>query len=184
MKRPFFILALFGALLATLFAFRTTTNNDATTSEEYGIVYGESGAFAPVSLEDLNSALTASTNPVYQTGETIDTIANAANDTLTFAPNLISKWIYNHTVDVTSLSGTVNIIAILQENNERTGGTWYEVERDTLAAAGQIRLHGAYNASKNSQVTGFVKGLRQRLVLDGSGTQSSRYIHNGTYKKE
>jgi hypothetical protein len=88
-------------------------------------------------------------------------------------------WSYNYVVTAANVSGTTNIIAILQESNARTGNVWYEVERDTLAAAGTKRLHGG-----TTKPLGYVKGVRQRLILDGSGTQVSTYAATLTLKKE
>lgn len=181
MKRAIFIsfLAIIG-LLFVLSAFRSATEKPATNQERFGIVYGHGDLLSPETSAELSALLESSSNPIYQTPETSDTITDAENDTLSVSPNLISFWTYNHTIDITSLSGSVSIIAILQENNERTGGTWYEVERDTATGAGQLRLHGADTPSG----LGYVKGIRQRLILDGSGTQSTKYTKNSTYKKE
>lgn len=184
MKQVLFIAFSLLCLGVTLAAFRSSVETPkAPETAEYGVVYGNDGLFAPESPEALSSAMQASTNPIYQIPETIDTITNTENDTLPVPSTLISLWSYNHTIDITSLSGTVSVIAILQENNERTGGTWYEVERDTAAAATTLRLHGKYNSSQVANGLGWVKGVRQRLILDGNGTQSTRYIHNCTFKK-
>ncbi|MBK6622905.1 MAG: hypothetical protein IPG32_19340 [Saprospirales bacterium] len=64
-------------------------------------------------------------------------------------------WNYNYTLTATQLSGTTNIIAVLQENNYISGNTtaWYEVERDTLVGAGTLRLYGGTNTAPS-----YVKG--------------------------
>jgi hypothetical protein len=126
-----------------------------------------------------NEAREFQTTNVIYTNSWADTITDAANDTLLIPTALVSLWSYNYVITAANVSGTTNIIAILQENNARTGTVWYEVERDTLAAAGTKRLHGgAINA------LGYVKGVRQRLILDGSGTQVSTYATTLTLKKE
>jgi hypothetical protein len=118
------------------------------------------------------------TNVIYS-NSWADTITDATNDTLLIPTSLVSLWSYNHVITAVNVSGTTSIIAVLQENNARTGTVWYEVERDTLAAAGTKRLHGgAINA------LGYVKGVRQRLILDGAGTQVSTYSVTTTLKKE
>lgn len=104
-----------------------------------------------------------------------DTITDAGNDTLTVPVTLSSLWTYNYVVNATQTSGTTAIIAILQENNATSGAIWYELERDTIAGAGLVRLHGL-------DIGSFVKGSRQRLILDGSGTQVSPYTVTLTSK--
>lgn len=116
---------------------------------------------------------------IYENTFTADTITNAENDTLTISPNLISFWSYNWTLRATQESGTKDVIFILQESNERTGDSWYEVERDTASGSGTTitRLFG-------SGLSGRAQGVRQRVILDGSGTQSTTYVVKATYKKE
>lgn len=165
MKRILFVMGLFSALILTFAAFRSTVVKAEET--------------APDALRA--EMLLASESPVYETATVADTLTDTENDTITHSTRFISLWTQNHTVDIVSLSGSVSVIAILQENNARTGGTWYEVERDTASAAGQIRLHGG---STSNTGLSYVKGLRQRLILDGSGTQSTTYSYKATYKKE
>jgi len=118
-------------------------------------------------------------SPVYEYTFTADTITDAENDTLTVSPYLISNWKYNWTARVNQESGTKSVIFILEESNERTGDSWYEVERDTASGSGETitRLFG-------SGLSGRVAGVRQRVVLDGSGTQSSTYTVKVTLKKD
>jgi hypothetical protein len=105
------------------------------------------------------------------------TITNAGNDTLTVPVTLSSLWTYNYVVDAASTSGTRLIVTILQESNANTGNIWYEVERDTVSAGTRLkRLHGL-------NVGQYVKGQRQRLILDGVGTQVSPYTATLTAKK-
>lgn len=107
--------------------------------------------------------------PVSATGYTSDTITNAENDTLTLGANLLSRWSYCWHINTTQLSGTESIIAIVQETNnasssQSTPTDWLEVDRDTLTANEDLRITGEV-----------VYGAKQRLILDGSGTQSSTY---------
>ena len=128
---------------------------------------------------DEASADFQTTNVVYTYPWPSDTITNTGADTLTVPTTLVSLWSYNYVITAANVSGTTSIIAVLQESNARTGTVWYEVERDTLAAAGTKRLHGgAINT------LGYVKGLRHRLILTGTGTHVSTYAANVTLKKE
>lgn len=117
---------------------------------------------------------------IYQYTWTTDTITNTESDTLTGVTLYYDLWNYNFTNTATQLSGTTNLIHVLQENNYISGNTtaWYEVERDTLAGAGTLRLYGGTNTAPS-----YVKGVRQRVILTGVGTQSSRYTLKGTWKK-
>jgi hypothetical protein len=109
-------------------------------------------------------------------------VVNAANDTLLMPATFTSIWNYNITVDATSPADTsTSIIVIVQESNTRTGGLWYEVERDTLtqgsaAASIAVRLHGLATG-------GYIKGVRQRIILDGQGTQKGYYTATAVLKR-
>lgn len=124
-----------------------------------------------------------STSPppaIYQYTWTSDTITNTEADTLTGVTSLYDLYNYNFTSTATQLSGTTSLIHILEENNFQSGNTtaWYEVERDTMAGAGTLRLYGGSNTAQS-----LVKGVRQRVIIKGIGTQSSRYTLKGTWKK-
>lgn len=104
--------------------------------------------------------------PTSATGYESVTITNAANDTTLLGSNLLSKWSYCWHINSTQSSGTENVIAILQETNnasssQSTPTDWIEVDRDTLTANEDLRM------------TGEVWGAKQRLILDGTGTQST-----------
>ena len=103
------------------------------------------------------------------------TITNAGNDTLSIPVTLSSLWTYNYVLNATQTSGTTSIIAIVQENNSTSGSVWYEETRDTLTGAGTIRV-------KQNEDIPLVLGSRQRLILDGGGTQVSPYTVTGTFK--
>lgn len=115
--------------------------------------------------------------PSTATGFTTDTITDAENDTLYLGSNLISRWSYNWHINTTQLSGTESIIAIVQETNnasssQSTPTDWIEVDRDTLTANEDLRITGD-----------IIYGIKQRLILDGSGTQSTRYLVKFVAKK-
>lgn len=112
-------------------------------------------------------------NPMY-TATSSDTITNAENDTITLSSRLFSKWSYNWTLDVTNLSGTTNVIVKVEESNSYSGDDWYPVGTpDTATGTELLRTYGDA-----------VYGRRQRVIIDGTGTQSSTYTATGTYKRE
>lgn len=117
----------------------------------------------------------------YEYSWSLDTISNTANDTLTISDIQNSNWQYNFTAACTEISGTTDLIFILQESNETSGTNWYELERDTIGATGISRLHG----SSNSDGIGHVKGRRLRIIVDGDAgaTQSTSYNADLTLKK-
>lgn len=159
MKQKYFFLALLAALIVAGFAFKT-------------------------------SEMAASGSPIYEATWTngssgtsgTDTLTNTESDTLTVDPLLISNWRYNYALTATQQSGTKSVIIILQENSERTGGTWYEIERDTATGASTTvhRLHGASAADG----IGWVKGVRQRVILTGTGTHATTYRLRAILKKD
>jgi len=126
-------------------------------------------SYAADDRADVASASPYYIYPTSATGYTSDTITNAENDTLNLGANLISRWSYCWHINTTQLSGTESIIAIVQETNnasssQTTPTDWLEVDRDTLTANEDLRITGE-----------IVYGVKQRLILDGSGTQSSKY---------
>ncbi|MFZ7152196.1 MAG: hypothetical protein ACO1HP_00360 [Bacteroidota bacterium] len=123
---------------------------------------------------------TAPPPQIYQYTWTTDTLTDTEGDTLTGVTLYYDLWNYNYSCTATQLSGSTNIIHILQENNFTSGntGSWYEVERDTLVGAGTQRLYGGSNLYPS-----LIKGVRQRVIVKGIGTQSSRYTLKGTFKK-
>lgn len=124
----------------------------------------------------------ASTLPyyIYPAGATAfvsDTITNGENDTINLGANLISRWSYNWHVNTTEISGTQNIIAIVQETNNASASyatptDWIEVARDTFTTDEDARITGET-----------VYGIKQRLILDGTGTQSTTYSVKFAAKK-
>lgn len=113
------------------------------------------------------SASTYYLYPTSATGYESVTITNSGNDTTTLGANLLSRWSYCWHINSTQSSGTENVIAIIQETNnasssQTTPTDWIEVDRDTLTANEDLRMTGD-----------IVYGVKQRLILDGSGTQST-----------
>lgn len=103
--------------------------------------------------------------PYYRYSFDRDTLTDAANDTLTVTPLLLSNWTYNWQVNVSRTSGSGNPILIVQESATVSGDDWIEVGRDTITATGVYRITGTN-----------VFGQRQRLIRDGQGTAVHDFI--------
>lgn len=97
---------------------------------------------------------------------TLDTITNAANDTLTLPfGNILSNYEWAYFVTRTNISGTTNIAVSVQASGVKTGDTdWVQVGVTSATTATNEIVSG----------TSF-HGLRHRIIVDGTGTQSSSY---------
>ncbi len=120
--------------------------------------------------ESLYGVEQASASPIYKYDFTDSRLYATNNDTFTVPTLLHSKWMYNWTADIAMEDDTASYVLILQESNEDTGSTWYEVERDSIAThtgatAQTIRLYGS-DAARSALDEGFVHGRRQRVVFD------------------
>lgn len=118
---------------------------------------------------------------------TLDTITNTEADTMYIvltgsasvysvanATVFNSNFIYNYVINRTSLSGTANTTLVLQESNVKTGGTgtWYTVATASGTGATTTTISAAN-----------LYGRRHRLILTGTGTQSTSYGITATLKK-
>lgn len=116
----------------------------------------------------------------YYTREfTADTITNAENDTISIPAQFLDAWVPVAFLETTQLSGTQAINLIIQESSKTTGTTtWVSV--DTIA------LSGSADADRLSYPAApyWVRGLRMRIIIDGSGTQSTRYTGRVIAKRE
>jgi hypothetical protein len=132
------------------------------------------GVFIAISV-----MFTAATTASFDAGYDIyrqsasDTITDTEADTILINNNLFSFWKYNHTVKGVQESGTIDLTLTVQESNTTSGDEWYTVKTDSVDADGEI-----------TAVTGDVYGVRQRLIITGTGTQSAVYTHRLTLKKE
>lgn len=98
---------------------------------------------------------------------TLDTIANAANDTLTVPYTLQSRYTGALQITRTNISGTTNLAVLVQASvtsATSTDVTWVTVATTaaTTATAELLTLAETY-------------GQRYRIIVDGTGTQSSSY---------
>jgi len=127
----------------------------------------------------LSIIFTAATTASFDAGYDIyrqsvsDTITDTEADTIVINNNLFSFWKYNHTVKGVQESGTIDLTLTVQESNTTSGDEWYTVKTDSVDADGEI-----------TAVTGDIYGVRQRLIITGTGTQSAVYTHRLTLKKE
>lgn len=132
------------------------------------------GVFIAISV-----MFTAATTASFDAGYDIyrqsasDTITDTEADTILINNNLFSFWKYNHTVKGVEESGTIDLTLTIQESNTTSGDEWYTVKTDSVDADGEI-----------TAVTGDIYGVRQRLIITGTGTQSAVYTHRLTLKKE
>ena len=111
---------------------------------------------------------------------TLDTITNTEADTILVGPSATSyytfssNFAYIYVLARTSLSGTANTTMVLQESNVSTGGaaTWYTVATASGTGATVTTISAAN-----------LYGRRHRLILTGTGTQSTSYGITATLKK-
>lgn len=104
----------------------------------------------------------------------LDTIANAANDTLALGSNILSNYEWSYHITRTSISGTANIAVTVQSSGLTTGNDdWVTVATTSATTATNEILSGVS-----------FYGVRHRLIVDGTGTQSSSYKITGVLKKK
>jgi hypothetical protein len=107
---------------------------------------------------------------------TDDTITSAENDTLLYGTRLDGTFAFNHVIRFVNLSGTTAANIILQETNafdtDDATSLWYPVDTTAVSGAGVYRVFGS-----------LVYGRHQRLIIDGSGVQSSTYDANSVFKR-
>lgn len=102
----------------------------------------------------------------------LDTITNAANDTLSVPYNLFSEFSGTFNIVRTNISGTTNIAVTLQSSAVTSGSDWCDVASTS-----------ATTATPEAITVSSMPGVRYRLIVDGTGTQSSSYYINGSLKK-
>jgi hypothetical protein len=98
---------------------------------------------------------------------TLDTLSNANNDTITVPWVIQSRYTGALQITRTSISGTANVAVSIQAsvtNSSSTDVTWVTVATTTAttATAELLTLAETY-------------GQRYRIIVDGTGTQSTSY---------
>lgn len=104
----------------------------------------------------------------------LDTLANAANDTLTLSEKLLSNYEGVFQVVRTNISGTTNVALKVEQAVITSGNTdWVSVATGAGTGATTEAL----------QLTSML-GTRYRIILDGTGTQSTSYRVHVMLKKK
>lgn len=104
-------------------------------------------------------------DPFYAYTFTPDTITNTERDTLLLPVDFVSPWSYLYQVVIDSLSGTDTLAFTIQESALKSGNTdWVTVATGAGSRGNPARITGA-----------LMYGRRQRIIIIGSGTQSTRY---------
>mgnify|MGYP006931609411 CR=1 FL=1 len=120
---------------------------------------------------------------------TLDTISNAANDTL-YLPSrmrpVLSDYIMTYSVKRTNISGTTNIAVKIEEST-------YKYSSSTPPTAGWVAsLNTAGSAAATAATTATEEeirlpnahGVSYRCIVDGTGTQSTSYVIRVIMKKK
>lgn len=111
------------------------------------------------------SAKAQTLDPFYAYTFTPDTITNTERDTLLLPVDFVSPWSYLYQVVIDSLSGTDTLAFTIQESALKSGNTdWVTVATGAGGRGNPARITGA-----------LMYGRRQRIIVIGSGTQSTRY---------
>lgn len=103
----------------------------------------------------------------------LDTISNANNDTLSFPYNVFSSYSSLYQITRTNISGTTNVSVALQQSAVTSGNSdWVTVATTsgTSSTNEALTLNPTY-------------GIRYRLIVDGTGTQSTSYRITAVLKK-
>ena len=101
-----------------------------------------------------------------------DTITNTESDTIAVPAQFLDGWIPVLKFETTQLSGTQNLSFVFQESHLLTGTT------DWMATGSAVTTSGATDSDifrYASATTPVMSGLRARIIITGTGTQSSRY---------
>lgn len=126
---------------------------------------------------------------IYEHTWTRDTITNANNDTLYLPARLRpvnSDFILSYTISRTSISGTANIAVKVEE-------TGYNYTGSTPPTAGWVTSFNNLGAAADTDATTATEeairipnayGKAYRVIVDGSGTQSTSYVVRLVMKKK
>ena len=103
---------------------------------------------------------------------TADTITNTESDTLTFVATFQGAWLPVFKFETTQLSGTQNLSVVFQESHKTSGST------DWMAVGSAVTTSGSTDSDifrYASATTPVGSGIRYRVIITGTGTQSTRY---------
>ena len=105
---------------------------------------------------------------------TTDTITDTEADTLLLPADFVSPWSYTYSIVVDSLSGTDTLSFVLQESVSKSGNTdWVTVSTGA----------GSELTSPLRITAALMYGRRARIIVRGSGTQSTTYAITFLAKK-
>lgn len=175
MKNTHFLATLlFLAFAAVAVSFKTHT----TAAESVAQVQAEDG-----------SMFYAPTGNYYEYTYTKDTITNALNDTL-YLPSTMRNNAFDYQASLsvmrTSLSGTANIAVKVEETNYKYFGS-------TAPTAGWVTALNSANTSAATAATTATTemlllphtyGTNYRVIVDGTGTQSTSYVIRWVWKRK
>lgn len=105
---------------------------------------------------------------------TKDTITNAANDTLNLNFILASPYQYAAQVRMTNISGTRNVKFYLQQTAATGSNRWMTVD-SAITSGSTINDYLMRGAN--------TWGNKYRIIVDGTGTQSTAYQVDAYFKK-
>lgn len=126
---------------------------------------------------------------IYEKTYTKDTITDAANDTLYLPSSMrpvVSNFIQGISITRTNISGTTNLAVKVEESTYRYSGT-------TPPTAGWVTaLNSAGSSAATAATTATTEEIRlpdsyamsYRVIIDGTGTQSSSYVIRWILKKK
>lgn len=137
--------------------------NWKSAAEKRGLEYTGQGAEV---YEDFAGGVTRYTF-------TADTITDTENDTLTLPYNVFSSYSSLYQFTRTNLSGTTDVTVTVEQSALVSGSDWVVVA--TSSGSG---------ATNEGLVINPTAGLRYRVILDGDGTQSTRYTCEAVLKKQ
>lgn len=162
--------SLFMAGLVLVLLFSAFAGKDANVSDLTRTNWNEDGAYA---------AEPNAVGTIYRynwTNLAGDTLTDTEADTLTLPVNLLSNWQYNYSIVKTELTGTLDVDVALQESARTTGTTDWITIASTTAAQDTLEAPCALQGTA-------VYGVRHRLILTGSGTQTALYNIQAVLKK-
>jgi hypothetical protein len=177
MKHKFYFLAFASALALCILALSFRAPVAAPEAVELGYTKDATGEvyFAP-------------SGSFYERLYTLDTITNAANDTLYLPSNmrpLFSDFQMAVNILRTNISGTTALAVKVEETNWPYSGStpptngWVA----TLNSAGTAAATAATTATTEQLLIPHAYGINFRVIVDGSGTQVSSYRLRWTLKK-
>ncbi len=168
-------------------------SSEAAYMDEDGMVNvpttGGVDRFSAFTRGTLGDFFFAPSGSFYERLYTLDTITNAANDTLYLPSNmrpLFSDFQMAVNILRTNISGTTNLAVKVEETNWPFSGTTAPTNGwvATLNSAGTAAATAATTATTEQLLIPHAYGINFRVIVDGTGTQVSSYRLRWTLKKK